>query len=721
MFLLPASSLPQKKARRHARSLYLGTALVLVSSSAFAQDKGLEAFNAYMDGLKRFGMTIENGLVDYDPGSDTLTLTDSTLSFGGMIQDLTAKETDDTGADGTTETDQPKPSTLSFKVSFSSGTVTISGLTHDGNRFSAENWVYSDDTKMLLSGSVSGKGRLKAETRFAGMSATRYDFVLPDLPPDNPAQQASRWLPFVKAALLTSFDDVKVDNSGTTLEAYDTSGDKEKLVMSSTIQMDGYHMSGARDGLIAEYSIDRMVQNMKTLDAPSGQMLAQTTSQGKTVYSNIDIGALLDLFDPSVSETGEERTLVGSGTAVDYVSDQEIANGLSIKATAETATIDKVSVIKRDNSVLGLIDDVLNKKTPTPEELLVNLFQFYRSFAVADARVSGVSLIVPIAPGLDSAITIKEMAMTNVGASGVEEMMLVGLNAPALPKDASVKLDWAAIGGIEFADYAPMEGVIQKMIADSTYAQKNPLEVARTFLPRSFGYEIEGLDVTVPDTGRVQIGKAEMTLFSTVPPIPTSFHQKSEGVHVPVAALDDPEARALLTALGLDTLVWSDETRLYWDEATKELNLERLGINVEGLGTVEASAKFANVPRALFEDPQGQGQLAAITAQFVTASFTFQDAGFTSKGLKHAAETQGIPEDALREALVAQAGQATAPIQNPAFTKMVSDAVKTYLDDPKSLKVTLAPANPVPLAQILGSMAAPQGLPDLLNVKVVAN
>ncbi|MDN3721674.1 hypothetical protein QW131_27190 [Roseibium salinum] len=52
---------------------------------------------------------------------------------------------------------------------------------------------------------------------------------------------------------------------------------------------------------------------------------------------------------------------------------------------------------------------------------------------------------------------------------------------------------------------------------------------------------------------------------------------------------------------------------------------------------------------------------------------------------------------------------------------MVSEAASKFLADPKEFRVTLKPANPVPVAQILGSMAAPQTLPDLLNVRIEAN
>jgi hypothetical protein len=176
-----------------------------------------------------------------------------------------------------------------------------------------------------------------------------------------------------------------------------------------------------------------------------------------------------------------------------------------------------------------------------------------------------------------------------------------------------------------------------------------------------------------------------------------------------------------LKALGITEVVWSDETRLYWDEATKDLHLERLELDIEGIGVAEASARFGNVPKELFEDPQGQGQMALVVAQFVEAKVKFTDDGVTENGLAHIAGEENIPVSVFREALAEQAAQATAPIQNAAFTDMVRTAVSDFLKNPGEINLTLTPSAPVPVAQIVGSLAAPQTLPDLLNVKVTAN
>lgn len=725
MFSQPVSSnFPATAARSRLRVFALSSALVLTCGPAFAQDSGLTAFNAYVEALKGLGLDVQNGAVNYDATTDTLTVTDSSLSLRGTVSGLAPEKPDvAAGKDaGPGDTEPPKPTSIGYSFSFSAGKMTITGLTHEGNSFSVESWQYSDDTSFAFEGEAKGKGRLKVDGRMTGISASNYSFVVPVMPAEDPSRQASRWLPFLKAALLASADDISIASTGMTIEAFSLEDGKETKIISGTSEIDGYNLTGMVNGSIAEYTMDSFTQDLKTLQPETGQMLDQSTRQGKTVYSDINVSALIDLFDSSVPETGEKKTLIGSGSAIDYESRQEVGPGLSVKMTAEKASIDEVTAIKRDNNLLTMFDSFLDKKVTEPVDIVGNVLQFYRSFAIKDARISGFAVNVPTpgsAPDID--VDIKEMALTDFSSDGIGEMLLVGLNVPHLPDGGSFKLDWGALGDIEFAAFPPMKETIAKLLADPNYGENNPLEVARAFLPYSLSYELDGLVADLPDVGRTEIGKAEFDIATTVPPVPTSLFIKNDGVKLPVSTIEAPEAKALFKALGLETVNWSDETRLYWDEATLELRLERLMLNIEGLGKAEASARFSNVPKVLFEDPQGQGQVAAIMAQFVDASLTFQDAGLASKGLTHFAEAQGIPEDVFRAALVAQAIEMTAPIGNESFTSMVKEAATKFLDNPGELKITLAPANPVPLAQILGSMAAPQTLPDLLNVSVVAN
>jgi hypothetical protein len=293
----PVSAFSPKPARSRVRLLMLGTALALVPGSALAQDTGEIAYEAYVEGLKNLGVEVENGSVAYDESSDTLTLTDSTVTMSGVIEDIPAEETDVTGDDGATDIEPAKLTDLSYSLSLTSGTVTITGLSHEDGDFTAATWVYSDDSEMALSASAEGKGRLKIDGRLTGLSATNYSFTMPEVPAEDEAHQVSRWLPFVKAALLTSYDEVKLDNSAMTIEAEETEDGKDTLVLSGTMQIAGYRMADAEDGRIGEYTFDSMTQSLQTLDPASGQMLNQTTSQGKTVYKDMDAAVFFDLFD----------------------------------------------------------------------------------------------------------------------------------------------------------------------------------------------------------------------------------------------------------------------------------------------------------------------------------------------------------------------------------------------------------------------------------------
>ena len=68
-----------------------------------------------------------------------------------------------------------------------------------------------------------------------------------------------------------------------------------------------------------------------------------------------------------------------------------------------------------------------------------------------------------------------------------------------------------------------------------------------------------------------------------------------------------------------------------------------------------------------------------------------------------------------------QAEATLQPVNDPAFTQTVTEAVADFLANPGTFRVVLAPVKPVPVAQIVGSMVTPQVLPGLLNVQVTSS
>ena len=177
----------------------------------------------------------------------------------------------------------------------------------------------------------------------------------------------------------------------------------------------------------------------------------------------------------------------------------------------------------------------------------------------------------------------------------------------------------------------------------------------------------------------------------------------------------------MLRQMGIDTLTLSESGKLYWDEATKDLILENLVITVDKLGSLQMDIRFGGVPKALFEDPENQAQLALVMMAFKSAEISFTDSGVVRAGLAQAAEQQGISEEDLIKIIIGQAQAQLGVLGNKEFADMVLNAVETFLVDPDNLKVSLLPANPVPVAQIMGSAATPQIIPGLLNAQISAN
>jgi hypothetical protein len=100
----------------------------------------------------------------------------------------------------------------------------------------------------------------------------------------------------------------------------------------------------------------------------------------------------------------------------------------------------------------------------------------------------------------------------------------------------------------------------------------------------------------------------------------------------------------------------------------------------------------------------------------------FEDASITKKVLPLIAKMQGMDEAAM----VANAGAmmqiGLMQLKNQAFTDQVVGAVNAFLKDPKSFTVSLKPAAPVKVQQLMTlDPTNPGAAIDVLGVSVTAN
>ncbi len=151
------------------------------------------------------------------------------------------------------------------------------------------------------------------------------------------------------------------------------------------------------------------------------------------------------------------------------------------------------------------------------------------------------------------------------------------------------------------------------------------------------------------------------------------------------------------------------------------------------IGAFKMALAATDVPMAAMAEMQKAQKearppdMAALMPQLMNVSFgnfqlRFEDASITRKVLPMIAKMQGMDEAAM----VANAGAmlqiGLMHLKNQAFTDQVLGAVNSFLKDPKSLTVSLKPAAPVKVQQLMMlNPANPGAAIDVLGVSVTAN
>jgi hypothetical protein len=208
---------------------------------------------------------------------------------------------------------------------------------------------------------------------------------------------------------------------------------------------------------------------------------------------------------------------------------------------------------------------------------------------------------------------------------------------------------------------------------------------------------------------------------------------KLSNLHVPEAAIAAVDQSGALKQLGYPSLTFD-----LGGDGTINNDNANFGMDFDGyfaakdMGTLKMGMAVNGVPVELIQklketEPGKEPDFTAFLPQIQGISFgrllvRFEDSSITKKLLPMAAAMQGMDE----KTLVANAGAmlqlGLAELKNPAFTEQVVKAVTAYLQDPKSITISLRPAAPVPVQQLMAlDPANPGAAINTLGVSVTAN
>jgi hypothetical protein len=203
------------------------------------------------------------------------------------------------------------------------------------------------------------------------------------------------------------------------------------------------------------------------------------------------------------------------------------------------------------------------------------------------------------------------------------------------------------------------------------------------------------------------------------------------------AALPEPEtgaAFATLAALGYSVVEGSYDSYATWNPDDGR-TVSRMAIDVKDAGTLDFNFDIAgytmefneSLQTMMIEEGENEDAEAAMLALMRqltvhSAKLRFDDNSLTNRVLEFIAAQQGMKPSDIVNQVKAILPFALAQLNDPKFAAEITAAVSTYLDDPRSIKISVEPGAPLPIATLIaGARSAPEQLPNQLGVKVTAN
>lgn len=166
----------------------------------------------------------------------------------------------------------------------------------------------------------------------------------------------------------------------------------------------------------------------------------------------------------------------------------------------------------------------------------------------------------------------------------------------------------------------------------------------------------------------------------------------------------DPQLTPALMQLGYQQVQADAQMHAVESHDTRQLRMDKFDIEAAGMGRLHLAMGLDDMP----EKTAGIGLPELLQTRLQGLTVGYDDQGLAAKYLAMLAAQQGTTPDALKQqgkvVLAAAAAQAKLP---PAIT----DPLRAFLDNPRRLVVTLAPPQPIALAELAGGASAdPQRL-----------
>jgi hypothetical protein len=324
----------------------------------------------------------------------------------------------------------------------------------------------------------------------------------------------------------------------------------------------------------------------------------------------------------------------------------------------------------------------------------------YDGYTVEDTRMTGTMPATPQMPATDVTYTIHKVSGSRYERGNRGDGQAEGVTIAA-PSMGTLTFDRVSMSDMKF------EQPLAQLLAGDALAPEmlDGLAVGRI--------EYAGMHVKTPDGKEVPVGTFAISKIGFAHGVPISGELSYAGLKLSKDAMTDARAKEAFDKLGLDTLTVSLGLSYQWDLEQKRMALHGLTLKIDELGALNLSADLSDMTPG--EGWQTRGSL-------FHARLRYDDASLADRAFKAAASLANTDPAALRQQAIAIVDMRAAALGDSPAVAAVVAAVKTFLADPHSLTIELAPPAPVAFSALkAASTLNPGDIAALIGLTVTAN
>lgn len=475
--------------------------------------------------------------------------------------------------------------------------------------------------------------------------------------------------------------------------------------LNSVVTYNNYLVVGVDEGRIASVTTGPYF-----IESPSPDGLFRI-SIASAQSSEIDLNAITEVFGDANFANGvgdlRWRTLIGHSSYTGIV-----AEAPDLQLRIRGITLDGLNLRQPEQPVGALIDMLLVGTDLPPievEEMIGDrILDFFTPYEIAHFAIEGLDIY-----SHDIArFHIGDFHIDNLSADGLGELGFGDVDL-ILEDLGALRINSFAVGDIVMPPHDVMRAAIRAGIAGE---EPDPL----AFIPTVGYFDLAGLEYGAPGEIPFAIDRAQLLFGGYVGPTPTGYRFEVQGFAAPLTLLDDEFSR-LLMQLGYSEAKGDFTLDVAWNEQTETLAFNDLYLALQGAGSIRANLSLVGITREMLENPEAMAALAPEQLRLGGAQLLVTDETVANRLFAWTAEGTNTPAEQYRDEFIRGLPFLLSVMMDRDLAAQISPALQQFLRTPGTLSLTVAPAEPVPFAEIIDTLTrTPTDLLQLLGVTMVA-